>query len=169
MKLLLIFAISCWTPLIVSALEQQKNHQAEVVAAFNHDCAKLLISNINQAKKTIYGAIYSLTSRDIAKALIAQSENNVKIYLKIDKEQGNFTYTKVLIKMMQNAGIKIIYIPMKKGDHMHNKFAVIDKQVVITGSFNWTLNASKDNYENIVSIKSEKVADQYIKAWKKLK
>lgn len=32
---------------------------------------------------------------------------------------------------------------------MHNKFCVIDREVVISGSYNWTNKAHNDNYENI--------------------
>jgi PLD-like domain len=32
---------------------------------------------------------------------------------------------------------------------MHNKFCVIDRDVVISGSYNWTKKAREDNYENI--------------------
>ena len=32
---------------------------------------------------------------------------------------------------------------------MHNKFCVIDRALVITGSYNWTNKANNDNYENI--------------------
>ena len=154
--------------MIISA-ETQRSYQAEVSVAFNNDCDELLIANISKAKKTIYGAIYSFTNKDIAKALIKQVGQKVKIYLKMDKEQAKFSYTKVLITMMREAGIEIIMIAMKKTDHMHHKFAVIDKQMVITGSFNWTRNAARDNYENIISIQSTEIADKYIDAWKELK
>ena len=37
----------------------------------------------------------------------------------------------------------------KRGGLMHNKFCVIDNQVAITGSYNWTDNAETRNDENI--------------------
>jgi len=33
---------------------------------------------------------------------------------------------------------------------MHHKFAVFDNSYVLTGSFNWTRAATKENRENIV-------------------
>ena len=33
---------------------------------------------------------------------------------------------------------------------MHNKYAIIDDIIVITGSFNWTDHAIKCNYENVI-------------------
>lgn len=37
---------------------------------------------------------------------------------------------------------------------MHNKFCIIDDEIVITGSFNWSQSA-KNSFENIVVIKNE--------------
>lgn len=33
--------------------------------------------------------------------------------------------------------------------HMHHKFAIVDNQVVLTGSFNWTVQAQRSNRENL--------------------
>ena len=35
---------------------------------------------------------------------------------------------------------------------MHNKFAVIDDEIVLTGSFNWTSAAANNNQENLVVV-----------------
>ena len=42
-----------------------------------------------------------------------------------------------------------------KSFHMHNKFAIIDKFVLLTGSFNWTEQAVYGNQENLISIISK--------------
>jgi len=146
-----------------------KTVKAEVTAAFDNDCDELLIDNIGEAKKTIYGAIYTFSNKDIAEALIKKAKKMVIIKLKLDKEQAEFEFTKTLIDMMKDAGIDIELIAMKtKGDHMHHKFAVIDGETVVTGSFNWTKNAAIDNNENIVSIKSKDIAKFFIDGWEKL-
>ncbi len=146
-----------------------KVYKADVSVAFDNDCDEFLIRNIKKAEKTIYGAIYSFTNKDIAESLIERAGMKVKIILKLDKKQNEFAYTKFLIKKMKKAGIEVKLIDMReKSDHMHHKFAVIDEKIVVTGSFNWTRNASENNHENIISIKSENIAAEFIKAWKKV-
>ena len=44
---------------------------------------------------------------------------------------------------------------------MHNKFAIFDDTIIITGSYNWSSNAAK-NIENIVIILDKELADSFI-------
>ncbi len=46
-------------------------------------------------------------------------------------------------------------------DKLHHKYAVIDGQVVITGSHNWSAAANHDNDENTLFIYDARIANQY--------
>ena len=48
----------------------------------------------------------------------------------------------------------------------HNKVIIIDKNTVITGSFNFTKAAESKNAENLLIIKSDEIAKLYIENWK---
>jgi cardiolipin hydrolase len=45
--------------------------------------------------------------------------------------------------------------------HMHNKFVIVDKQVLLSGSFNWTAQAVYGNQENLAAIESPKLIELY--------
>lgn len=51
---------------------------------------------------------------------------------------------------------------------MHNKFAVIDNAVTLTGSYNWTISASTKNQENILILESKAVCINYTKEFNRL-
>jgi len=51
---------------------------------------------------------------------------------------------------------------------MHNKFAVIDGEFVITGSFNWTYQAGSHNQENICVIDNQYYIDKYTNEFNRL-
>lgn len=45
-------------------------------------------------------------------------------------------------------------------NYLHHKFAIIDDKIVITGSYNWTIAATRHK-ENIVIIEDESIAQQF--------
>ena len=49
----------------------------------------------------------------------------------------------------------------------HNKVMVIDDEMVITGSFNFTKSAEERNAENLLVIKNKALAEQYKENWSK--
>lgn len=71
-------------------------------------------------------------------------------------------------------GVDISQVPhvkLKKGLRgglMHNKFCVIDNQVVITGSYNWSDNAEFKNDENVTVENDPKQATKYSVEYRRL-
>jgi len=51
----------------------------------------------------------------------------------------------------------------------HNKIMIIDKETVITGSFNFTKAAEEKNAENLLILKNKELANQYLMNWTKHK
>jgi cardiolipin hydrolase len=51
---------------------------------------------------------------------------------------------------------------------MHHKFAILDKSLVVTGSFNWTYQAVKFNQENIIFYENKELAKKYSDAYESL-
>jgi phosphatidylserine/phosphatidylglycerophosphate/cardiolipin synthase-like enzyme len=52
---------------------------------------------------------------------------------------------------------------------MHNKFAIIDNRILLTGSYNWTFSANHRNDENLMVIDDPEIIDifqnQFINLW----
>jgi phosphatidylserine/phosphatidylglycerophosphate/cardiolipin synthase-like enzyme len=126
---------------------------------------KLVQRTIDKAKQSIDVAAYSFTSHKIADALIKAHELGVTVRVLLDKGQGKRHYK--AIEELQEAGI-----PIRINRHyaiMHNKYLIIDKNTVETGSFNYTQNAEKHNAENVVVIKNnKKLTKEFMENWQKL-
>lgn len=123
----------------------------------NGGCQQAVVSQIRKATQTIDIAMYYLSSRQIAQALVRARENNVRVRIVLDQSQEieSASKSRYLIKH----GLEVRY-------HlgfglMHNKFAIIDGASLITGSFNWTLTAEERNEENLLIITDEGVIDKY--------
>jgi phosphatidylserine/phosphatidylglycerophosphate/cardiolipin synthase-like enzyme len=123
----------------------------------NGGCQQAVISEIRKATQTIDIAMYYLSSRDIAQALVKARDNNVRVRIVLDQGQEIEPASKsgYLVKH----GFEVRY-------HlgfglMHNKFAIIDGKSLITGSFNWTLTAEERNEENLLVITDEEAIEKY--------
>lgn len=117
-------------------------------------CTEAIINEIDHAKTEILVQAYSFTSAPIAKALVAAHKKGVKVQAILDKSQRSEKYTSATF--LTNAGIPT-FIDAKHAI-AHSKVMIIDREVVITGSFNFTKAAEEKNAENVLIIKDNRVA-----------
>lgn len=108
---------------------------------------------------------YSFTSKEIAKALIGAHKRGGHVEIILDKSNKSDKYSAADFTF--NMGIPT-YID---AEHQiaHNKIMVLDKETVITGSFNFTKAAEEKNAENLLILKSKELAKVYIDNWNKHK
>jgi hypothetical protein len=62
-------------------------------------------------------------------------------------------------------------IPIKidtASGYFHHKFAVVDGEIVITGSYNWSAHADEDNFENVVVIRCPEIASAFTQEFENL-
>ncbi len=123
-------------------------------------CADSIIQQIDSAKKEILVQVYSFTSAPIAKALLDAHKRGVTVQIILDKSQRTQKYSSYTF--FKNAGIPVFIDSAHPT--AHNKIIIIDKETVITGSYNFTKAAEK-NAENILIIKSQDITNQYISNW----
>ena len=126
-------------------------------------CTEAIVDQINAAKSEILVQAYSFTSAPIAKALTNAFKRGVKVEAILDKSQRKEKYTSATF--ISNAGIPT-FIDDKHAI-AHNKIMIIDKETVITGSFNFTKAAEEKNAENVLIIKSKELAKEYMDNWYK--
>jgi phosphatidylserine/phosphatidylglycerophosphate/cardiolipin synthase-like enzyme len=93
---------------------------------------------------------YSFTSVPIANALVEAHNRGVAVYIVLDKSQKSEQYSSA--DFVAHAGIPTLI----DSAHAiaHNKVMLIDRQTIITGSFNFTTSAEKSNAENLLVIRN---------------
>jgi len=99
--------------------------------------------------------MYIFTLQNVAEALVSAHDRGVEVKIVFDKSQGSYSQYALL-----KAGIGVRNDTNPDGI-MHNKVAIIDNRIVITGSFNWTNSAENNNNENLIVIRSVDVASIY--------
>lgn len=122
-------------------------------------CEQAIVREIDHARSEILIQAYSFTNVPIAKALLAANKRGVKIEALLDKSQRSEKYTAATF--LQNANIPVLIDDSHK--IAHNKIIIIDRSTLITGSFNFSKSAEKQNAENLLVIKgNQALTDRYI-------
>jgi hypothetical protein len=124
-----------------------------------------VVNMFRTCKKTLDLAIFTFTRDSIAQAILEANQRGVKI--RCIGDDGNSKVKGSDVRLLALNGI-----PCKTDNnlrfHMHNKMAIIDNSVVITGSFNWTSQAVNKNQDNILFIEDKNIATQYTDYYNKM-
>ena len=124
-----------------------------------------VVNMFRTCKKTLDLAIFTFTRDSIAQAVLEAYQRGVKI--RCIGDDGNSKVKGSDVRLLASVGI-----PCKTDNnlrfHMHNKMAILDNSVVITGSFNWTSQAVNKNQDNILFIEDKNIANQYTEYYNKI-
>jgi len=123
-----------------------------------------LVELINGAVMSIYFLTYSITTDELAQAILLARARGVEIQGVMDKGQsanagGEFDH-------FVESGIDV-RLDGEEGN-MHNKVLIIDGEIVVTGSYNFSANAEKRNDENLLVIHSPEVASMYMEEFQRI-
>lgn len=123
------------------------------------DIKDYIIENLCKANDIIRIAVAWFTNDDLFQAILIALDKNVKVELVliddcINKNEFGLDFSLFIAK-----GGRLFFSTSEK--NMHNKFCVIDHNMVITGSYNWTYYAENRNWENILATDEEIVVNEY--------
>ncbi|MGA2032767.1 MAG: phospholipase D family protein [Thermoguttaceae bacterium] len=126
-------------------------------------CTEAVVQEIERARQTILVQAYSFTSAPIAEALVDAHKRGVQMHVILDvsnRKENTYSAADFLL----HAGIPV----MIDARHAiaHNKIMVIDDEVVLTGSFNFTSQAEHSNAENLLVIRDTEIAGKYAENWR---
>ncbi len=132
--------------------------KTEVYFSLYDDPESIIVKSIENAEQSINIAMYSLTDSEISRAIVRAKERGVVIRIYLDSKEVNAEHSKS--RFFIKEGIENIRLSSNRY-LMHNKFAIIDNKIVITGSYNWTASAGQRNDENLLVLDEEKIVKKY--------
>ncbi|HBL77021.1 MAG: hypothetical protein A2W90_19385 [Bacteroidetes bacterium GWF2_42_66] len=112
---------------------------------------------IKQGRETVDLCVFTITDSRLSDEIISRFRQGVRFRIITDDEKMYDHGSE--IKELERIGI-----PVKTDRsryHMHNKFGIIDRRIIFTGSFNWTYTASKHNQENLLVTTNYDIVNQY--------
>jgi phosphatidylserine/phosphatidylglycerophosphate/cardiolipin synthase-like enzyme len=120
--------------------------------------AQYVLEEIGRAKRSIRFMAFSFTSDDIAGAMVDHRREGLSVRGVMERQ--NVSGTGAVFQQLERGGVEVLedgncYI-------LHHKVIIIDEQIVITGSYNFTNSAEQSNDENLVIIADKELAAQYL-------
>ncbi|HUY68791.1 MAG TPA: phospholipase D family protein [Alphaproteobacteria bacterium] len=123
----------------------------------------LIVKTIGEARTSICVAAYLFTSHPIAAALVKAHARGVDVRVVLD---GHQDYRRA-IDYMDRHGIATRF--NDRYAIMHDKFMIVDRRTLETGSFNFTRSAEDNNAENVLVVHdSPRIVADYRRQWNKL-
>jgi phospholipase D len=146
---------------LLSASAQAQTLQGPVTAQIDtcfvpsaESCTDRIVTAIDGARSEIRVISYSLTSRPIIDALANAHGRGVDVEIIADRRNTSGP----MILAALGVGVWYDTVPGLE----HNKPMVIDRRLVIGGSFNLTYSAQHRNGENVTLIQSDAIADRFL-------
>lgn len=144
----------------------------------------LIAQTLDQARKTVFLALFVLSEQRFADLLQTQSQKGVSIKALIDPEFAYRPYSEGLdmlgIELTQNCRTEVnnhpwsiplttVGIPnLPKGDKLHHKMGIVDDNIVITGSHNWSNAANYVNDETLFVLNNPVINAHYQREFERL-
>jgi len=125
-----------------------------------------LVREIEEADTSIDVAIFDFTAAELAAALVRARDRGVAVRVVADSRQAAGRHS--AIPVLVAAGIEVRLIRGKGRGIMHNKFAIFDGRLLVTGSYNWTGSAEAWNYENALFLDDPALIARYTARFERL-
>jgi cardiolipin hydrolase len=116
-----------------------------------------LLQLIAGCRESLDVCVFTITDNRIADALVDAHRRGVKVRILTDDEKAFDRGSDV--DRLRREGV-----PLRTDDsasHMHNKFAIFDGERLLTGSYNWTRSATRENQENFLVTDDPALVTQY--------
>jgi phosphatidylserine/phosphatidylglycerophosphate/cardiolipin synthase-like enzyme len=139
-----------------------KNRNIEIRFSPENDCEELIESEIKNSNFLINFATFSFTNRNIAEKIIEKRKEGVMVK-GIIENFNIYPYSVFYLLLSYRCDVRKSCI----SGLLHDKFFIIDREKVITGSFNPTKSA-KENVELVCLIKDKNLAEKFYNEWRYL-
>lgn len=134
------------------------NIPVEIYFGPEDDVIGKLSSYVLNARTSIRFMAFSFTQDTLGQAVLRAAQSGVNVQGVFEKTGSTTQFAE--LRPMFCAGLDVRQD--NYGGIMHHKVIIIDSQIVITGSFNFSENAATGNDENVVIIRDADLAAQYL-------
>ncbi|HAC64754.1 MAG TPA: competence protein ComE [Cyanothece sp. UBA12306] len=144
----------------------------------------LINKTLNRSYQSVDLALFVWSEQKLVNTLEKKHNQGLQIRALVDSEFAFRSYSEVLdilgvalsdncqyetdnqpwVNPIDSAGVP----ELETGDKLHHKFAIIDQNLIITGSHNWSQSANRQNDETLLIIENPIIAAHYQREFERL-
>jgi phosphatidylserine/phosphatidylglycerophosphate/cardiolipin synthase-like enzyme len=124
-----------------------------------------LVSILRKSKESVYFMAFSFTDDDLGEAIRVRAERGVDVAGVMDADQIKFNIGTEYDYFVQD-GLKV-FLDGYSGQ-MHHKAIIVDEEILIAGSYNFTRSAATRNDENVIIIHDEEIAGYFLQEFQRI-
>ena len=114
----------------------------------------LVLDSVYRARHELFIEMYVMTDSGVISALSAAARRGVGVFILFDPNQD---LNQLAAARLRDAGVKVRFY-RTRGEKLHAKAMVVDGEVLVVGSANWTSSGFLHNHELDVVIDSRAIA-----------
>jgi mitochondrial cardiolipin hydrolase len=137
---------------------------AEAHFSPGEDCRRQLLDLLVSARASIDISVFTISDDRLTDAILAAHNRGAKVRLITDNDKARDQGSDIFHLIDQGVPVRMD----ASENHMHHKFAIIDKKILVNGSFNWTRSATDYNQENILVTDEPKLVSAYLNEFEEL-
>lgn len=159
-------AVLQWLQKVVKACRRDALSYRSDQAFFSpgSECRQAIIQKIDNARDSIDICVFTISDDEITKAILAAHRRDIVVRIISDNDKSHDLGSDIDRLLDAGLALRLDNSPY----HMHHKFALFDKQLLINGSFNWTRSATTKNQENIVLSYEPQLLEEFSGLFEKL-
>lgn len=140
------------------------NTQSKAYFSPGDHCLNAIIAQITKAKKSLNICVFTISDDRITQAIKMAHRRGVKVRILTDNEKLLDKGSDIRELALSGISVRID----NTANHMHHKFALLDNQTVLTGSYNWTRSAAMYNHENLLVTNDPQIVNDFSREFDKL-
>ena len=119
---------------------------AEVEFSPGEKCVHRIVALLDNCRRSADLCVFTITDDRISDSILRIHRRGIKVRIVTDNDKAYDEGSDVLRMAREGVPVRVDDSPY----FMHHKFAIFDGGTVLTGSYNWTLGAARNNQENLV-------------------
>jgi hypothetical protein len=136
------------------------------VISDNEQIFEAIRVNLEAAQREILVATSWFTDYELFQILIAKRKAGVQVELILSDNQEN---TKLDFNLLAESGANVVRVKNVGYGIMHQKFCIVDRRIAMHGSYNWSVNARKNNHESIILTDHPETVNSLVKTFVEIK